>query len=93
MAQANVRGKSVVLDIEGSGGGQWSFDFAQDGALALQPASNSADCTIWMKDSTFEKMIDGSLNVPVAFVMRKIKVKGEVSLAADVGMALQKLFK
>lgn len=93
MSHSNVKGKSVVLDVEGSGGGQWSFDFDSNGAIVIGINVNDSDCTIWMKDETFEKMIDGSLNVPFAFMMRKIKVKGEVGLAASVGLALQKLFK
>lgn len=94
MQSAGVRDKKIALDIEGKDGGAWTFTFDGEGKLSL--ASGSADpsaaCIISMKDKTFDGMLRGKVNVPMAFVMRKIKVKGEQSLAVKLGQALQGLF-
>lgn len=94
LQSAGVRGKTIALDIEGKDGGAWTFVFDGEGKLSLKSGSadSSAACLISMKDKTFEGMLQGKVNVPMAFVMRKIKVKGEQSLAVKVGQALQSLF-
>lgn len=95
MKEAGVTSKKIALDIEGSSGGQWTFQFDGEGLLTMQNGSLAPDaaCTISMKDDTFTGMLSGKVNVPMAFVMRKIKVKGENALAAKLGLALQKAFK
>ena len=86
--------KSIALDIEGSGGGQWIFRFDDKGLLTMQEgAASDASCVISMKDEIFTGMATGKVNVPMAFITRKIKVKGDSSLAAKLGTSLQKLFK
>jgi putative sterol carrier protein len=94
MKGAGVRAKTVTLILDGRNGGYWTFLFDADGKLSFTkgPASKS-DCEINMKDETFEGLVAGKVNVPFAFMMRKIKVKGDVTVAANVGLALQKLFK
>lgn len=94
LQDAGVTSKSIALDIEGSGGGQWTFRFDDKGMLSMQPgAAADSACVISMKDDTFTGMASGKVNVPMAFITRKIKVKGESSLAAKLGTSLQKLFK
>jgi putative sterol carrier protein len=94
MKGASVKSKIVVLNLEGGGGGQWTFSFDKDGQLQFSKGGNPrADCEISMKDETFEGLVAGKVNVPFAFMMRKIKVKGDVGIAANVGLALQKMMK
>jgi putative sterol carrier protein len=94
LQDAGVTSKSIALDIEGSGGGQWTFQFDDKGMLSMKPgAAADSACVISMKDDTFTGMISGKVNVPMAFITRKIKVKGESTLAAKLGTSLQKLFK
>jgi putative sterol carrier protein len=94
LQDAGVTSKSISLDIEGSGGGQWTFQFDAQGLLTMKPgASSDAACVITMKDDIFTGMAQGKVNVPMAFLTRKIKVKGESTLAAKLGTSLQKLFK
>ncbi len=94
MQKAGVRGKTVVLNLDGTSGGQWTFTFDADGKLEFKKGTApSADCEISMKDETFDGLLQGKVNVPFAFMMRKIKVKGDVAIAANVGLALQKLVR
>ncbi|MEO5666457.1 MAG: SCP2 sterol-binding domain-containing protein [Bdellovibrionota bacterium] len=94
LLDAGVISKSIALDIEGAGGGQWTFRFDDKGMLSMQSGSASdAAAVISMKDDIFTGMVTGKVNVPMAFITRKIKVKGESSLAAKLGSSLQKLFK
>ena len=95
MKEAGVNSKKIALDIEGSTGGQWTFIFDDTGSLTMNNGAlaSDAECVISMKDDTFMGMLSGKVNVPMAFVMRKIKFKGESSLAAKLGLALQKVFK
>jgi putative sterol carrier protein len=94
MVGAGVRGKTVSLLLDGKNGVQWTFNFDNEGKLAFaKGAPSKSDCEIAMKDETFEGLVAGKVNVPFAFMMRKIKVKGDVTVAANVGLALQKLFR
>lgn len=95
MKEAGVVSKKIAVDIEGKTGGKWTFLFDDQGSLKIQATvlAPDADCLISMKDEVFMGMLSGKINVPMAFVMRKIKVKGENSLAAKMGLALQKVFK
>ncbi|NCN41873.1 SCP2 sterol-binding domain-containing protein [bacterium] len=93
LKSSGVTAKSIALDISGSNGGQWTFHFDADGNLKMESGcvSSSATCVISTSDKTFEGMMTGKVNVPMAFVMRKIKVKGDSALAAKMGIALQKV--
>ena len=94
MKEAGVTGKSIAIDIDGPGGGKWTFRFDGQGLLTMQSGSaDDAACVVSMKDETFQGMISGKVNVPMAFLTRKIKVSGESSLAAKLGTTLQKLFR
>jgi putative sterol carrier protein len=95
MKNAGVVEKMISLDISGPTGGQWTFVFDAQGHLSMQnnALNPSAECQVSMKDELFKGMLEGKVNVPMAFVMRKIKVKGETPLAAKLGIALQKNFK
>jgi len=94
LQDAGVKSKSIALDIEGAGGGAWTFCFDDQGLLSMQSgAASDAAAVISMKDDVFTGMVTGKVNVPMAFITRKIKVKGESALAAKLGASLQKLFK
>lgn len=47
------------------------------------------DCEIQMNQKTFDKMIEGNLNIPLALATRKIKASGNLSLFTK----LRELFK
>lgn len=49
---------------------------------------NAADCTVKVSLSNFEKLINGDMNAMGAFMMGKLKVEGDMSVA----MKLSSLF-
>ena len=91
LTSSGICNKKISLDIDGPSGGKWTFEFGAAGEVQMikDRRDEQAHCLIEMKDKTFEGMMDGSLNIPLAFMMRKIKVKGDSALAAKVGMALK----
>lgn len=92
LAAAGLRNQTLSLELEGAQGGAWSFAFDGEGKLQISKGTSHAACTISMKDETFMGLLAGKVNVPMAVFTRKIKIKGESSLAAKLGMALQKVF-
>ena len=72
---AQVTNQIVATDIDGAG--QWSFIFNESGHLSMESGIHAeSHCTIMTSDKTFQGMLDWSVNIPMAFVMRKIKIKG-----------------
>lgn len=59
----------------------------QDGVLSREDAN--ADCTILMSRGNLEKLVSGKLNPMTAFMMGKIKVSGDVSIAMRLGQLLK----
>jgi len=92
LSDTGLNGKNISIELSGPSGGTWNFSFDGTGQLDLKSGSPSlaADCAIQMKDETFMGIVEGTVNVPVAFLFRKIKVKGDQGLAAKLGLALQK---
>ncbi len=93
LKSAGLTSKSIGLDITGADGGQWTFHFDAEGNIQMDSGAldSQAACVISTSDKTFEGMMTGKVNVPMAFVMRKIKVKGDSGLAAKMGIALQRI--
>ncbi len=66
------------------------FSFGDDGVIFVDGASspnavsnddNEAQCTIVMTIGDFEEMIAGDLDATTAFMMGKLKVEGDMSIA------------
>ncbi len=93
LSSAGLRNQSLAVELDGASGGNWHFQFDAKGDLTMSKAQHPADCTIAMKDETFMGLLNGKVNVPMAVFTRKIKLKGEASLAAKLGLALQKIFQ
>lgn len=66
------------------------FDFGDDGVIFVDATvtpnvisndDNDAQCTIAMSMSDFEEMASGELDATTAFMMGKLKVEGDMSIA------------
>lgn len=70
------------------------LDCGEDGVIVLQDGALSrddtdTDCTIKMSRSNLEKLMTGDLNPMTAFMMGKIKVSGDMSVAMRLGQLLK----
>jgi putative sterol carrier protein len=73
------------------------FDFGDDGLIFMDGASSpnavsnddaEADCTISMSLEDFENMLTGDLDPTTAFMMGKLKVEGDMSIAMKLSSVM-----
>ncbi len=73
------------------------FDLGGDGVIFVDGASSpntvsnddtDADCTIVISMKNFIKLLAGDLNPTTAFMMRKIKVEGDMGIAMKLSSVL-----
>ena len=76
---------SYLFDIDGAG--KWKVD-VDDGNVKVTEGEADADCTISASEETFSKIVAGEQNPTSAYMMGKLKVRGDMGQA----MKLQKLF-
>jgi putative sterol carrier protein len=89
MRSADVKDRCIAIEIEGLGA--WSFWFDPQGDVKMEKGvSPDNHCLVQTNEKTFEGMIKGNVNVPLAYMMRKIKIKGDLNLAIKVGLGIQK---
>ncbi len=71
-------------------GAKVKFDLGGDGVIFVDATSSpntvsnddaDADCTILVSMKNFRKLLAGDLNPTTAFMMRKIKVEGDMGIA------------
>ena len=74
------------FDIDGDHGGTWVVDLTKDTDFVSEGSADDPDCVVAMKESDFVDMWNGKLPGPQAFMMGKLKIKGDMGLA----MKLQK---
>jgi putative sterol carrier protein len=80
--------------------GTLKFDFGAAGSVLVDGlskpnsvsdgAGKSANCTITVSLENFEKMVDGDLDGTTAFMMGKLQVAGDMTLAMRIGPILEK---
>ncbi|MGM8216382.1 SCP2 sterol-binding domain-containing protein [Bacillaceae bacterium W0354] len=68
----------------------WSIDFAGDSVQLIEGPIDDAKCTFKLSEKNFEKLIEGTLNPTTAFMMGKIKVNGDLTLALKLQQILSK---
>ena len=73
------------------------FDFGDDGAVRIDDSVSPAvvdnqnvptDCTVKVSMSDFTDMATGKQNPQMAFMMGKLKVEGDMSVAMQLGSIL-----
>ncbi len=92
LSSSGLKSQTIAINIEGEGGGSWFLNFGEMGEVLLTSSESKvrASCEILTSAKTFEGLLDGSVNVPMAFMFRKIRVQGESALAVKLGLALQR---
>lgn len=73
------------------------FDFGDDGAIRVDGTvsptvvdneNSDADCTVVISKENFLSLASGDLNPQMAFMMGKLRVEGDMSLALQLGEIL-----
>jgi putative sterol carrier protein len=79
------------------GGKKVVFDFGDDGAVLIDGSAeppvvsndgSAADCRIKVSLSDFQEIAAGKQNAQMAFMMGKLKVEGDMSIAMQLGKIL-----
>ncbi|MDV2580764.1 SCP2 sterol-binding domain-containing protein [Alkalibacillus haloalkaliphilus] len=60
---------------------EWGVKVSPEQVELSESLLEDADCLLRMNASNFEKLLDGSLNATSAFMMGKIKAKGDLTYA------------
>lgn len=76
---------TYLFDIDGAG--KWTVR-VEDGKATVEEGEHDADTTISTSEDTFVKIVNGEQNATSAFMLGKLKVRGDMANA----MKLQKLF-
>ena len=82
-----VAGLTATYLFEIDGAGTWTVAVDQ-GAVSVREGQGDADTTISASEDTFVQIVRGEQNPTTAFMMGKLKVKGDLGQA----MKLQQLF-
>ena len=80
-------GATYQFHVTGDNGGDWVIDFKAP--QVRNETDDGADCTVTVSDADFLGILNGSINPVQAFMMGKIKIGGNMSLA----MKLQQVLK
>jgi putative sterol carrier protein len=79
----------IQFNLTGDGGGQYHVAIKDGGCAVNEGAHASPNMTMTMAASDYVDMISGKLNGQMAFMIGKLKIAGDMSLA----MKMQTLFK
>ena len=75
---------SVVFDLSGDNGGQWSVAIADGACTVNEGVIDSPKATVKMDASDYVDMITGKLNPMMAFMSGKVKVEGDLNTVMKV---------
>jgi|SRR5687767_11860337 putative sterol carrier protein len=79
---------TIQFDLSGEGGGPWRVDVADGTVTAAPGTAENPSVTVSTSASNYLAIINGEMNAMNAFMLGKVKVKGDMALV----MKLQSLF-
>ena len=79
-ASERTRGLTASYRFDVTGAGSWRVD-VDDGTVAVGESDGAADCVIAVPEDLFLRIVRGEQSPMGAFLMGKIRVEGDASLA------------
>ena len=84
-AEALSIGAIYKFDVSGDGGGSWILDLTKP---EVRGGEGDAQCTVTVSAEDFLGILNNTLNPVQAFMMGKIQVAGDMSLAMKLQQVL-----
>ena len=84
---SRTAGRRASYRFDVAGAGSWHVDI-DDGDVQITESDADADCVIETSEENFMRIVRGQQSPTTAYMMGKVKVKGDVGLA----MRLRDLF-
>lgn len=72
------------FNIEGVNGGTWTVDLTTDPNVVREGNDDAAHCTISLNEADFIKLWSGKLDGMQAYILGKLKIRGDITLAMKV---------
>lgn len=87
----SLKAAEAVFQIEISGQDGGSVSIAITDGVASVKAGDHPDARVWltMAPKTLDKLLDGNLNATIAYMTKKLKVRGDIALAMKLESLLR----
>jgi putative sterol carrier protein len=91
VAPERLQAAQAVYEIElaGAGGGCLSISITQDGVSVEAGKNTQARVSLGMSPDVLNRLIDGKLNATVAYMTKKLKIRGDIALAMKLEALLR----
>jgi hypothetical protein len=80
------------FEIGGQAGGSLSVEISEGRVLAEPGENPQARVTLSVSPETLNKLLDGKLNATVAYMTKKLKIRGDIALAMKLEALLRSIY-